>query len=53
MADYPHYANYESLPAAIIAFGHLLREQGVNVGIQETMDAVNAATSGIIADKNN
>lgn len=48
MADYPHYSNYHSLTDAILAFGQLARDNGIQVGVQESLDAVRMAEKGII-----
>lgn len=48
MPDYPHYTNHPNLHEAIIAFGELARAHGLNVGVQETMDALAAAKAGVV-----
>lgn len=43
MADYPHFTQFASLPEAVTAFCQLARENGLNVGLQENMDALRMA----------
>ncbi len=50
MPDYPHYTNYSQRSDAIIDFGNLARSHGLNVGVQETMEALSAAEKGILED---
>ncbi len=52
MLDYPHYSNYDSVTKAMIAFGHILRSKGLNVGVQEVLDSLIGSTLGILEDKN-
>lgn len=43
MADYPHFTQFEGLPEAVTAFCQLARDNGLNVGLQENMDALRMA----------
>ena len=42
MSQAIHYSASPSMRAALIEFGQLARGQGLNVGVQETMDALQA-----------
>ena len=46
-----HFSGFSSLEQAIVGFGQQARELGFNVGVQETIDSLLAATSGITANK--
>ncbi|MEM6725148.1 MAG: VWA domain-containing protein [Bacteroidota bacterium] len=46
MPSYPHHSNYTSLSEAIIGFSELARTNGLNVGVQETLDAHHAIAEG-------
>lgn len=48
MPDYPHFSQHENLTEAIIGFGQAARVNGLNVGIQENLDALEAAKSGVM-----
>jgi uncharacterized protein with von Willebrand factor type A (vWA) domain len=50
MPEYAHYSNYKNLSEALIAFGQLARENGLNVGIQESMDGLKAAENGALME---
>ena len=45
------YNNYPDIHQAIIAFGQFLRKEGMNVGVQENLEALLAAESGLIEDR--
>lgn len=46
-----HFTEFHSLADAIIGFGQEARDQGLNIGIQETMDSLKAAVCGVADDK--
>ncbi len=50
MPEHHHFTNYGSLKEALIAFGQLARDNGLKVGVQETLDALIAAREGVIID---
>ena len=43
-----HFSDYPSITEGIIAFGQLARLQGLNVGVQENLVALEAARSGLL-----
>ncbi len=43
-----HFTAYPTVSEAIIGFGQFAREHGLNVGVQETLDAIQAADYGIV-----
>ena len=51
MAAYPHSSNFKNLVEATIGFAQFARQEGLNVGLQETQDALLAAKYGTIEDK--
>ncbi len=51
MTQNPHHTDYSNIPEAILAFGQLARFNGLNVGVQETIDALEAAKLGVIGEK--
>lgn len=48
MADHPHFSNYKSISEAVVGFGQLARINGLNVGIPETMEAMQAVRYGVV-----
>ncbi|MCO6489379.1 MAG: VWA domain-containing protein [Phaeodactylibacter sp.] len=52
MSDRPHASSYNSLTEAVIGFAHLARQEGWTVGVQETEDALTAASCGTLGGKN-
>ncbi|MEM9720748.1 MAG: hypothetical protein AAGA10_15910, partial [Bacteroidota bacterium] len=42
------YNNFPDLHQAIIAFGQFLRKEGMNVGVQETLDMLEAGKFGVV-----
>lgn len=50
MSPKSHFSDYSSRTEAIIAFGQFARYNGINVGIQENIDALIAAKLGTIED---
>ncbi|MEO1434369.1 MAG: VWA domain-containing protein [Bacteroidota bacterium] len=47
MANYFHHSNYQSLSEALIGFSQMARDNGLNAGVQETLDAHHAVAAGI------
>jgi uncharacterized protein with von Willebrand factor type A (vWA) domain len=52
MRDHAFHNNYtaDGISGAIIAFAQYSRRHGLNIGVQETLDAVEAACSGVLTD---
>ena len=50
MPDYPHFTQHKTLTGAIIGFGQAARINGLNVGIQESLDVLEAAKCGVMDD---
>ena len=48
MSERPHVSSYASITEAVIGFAHLLRQEGWTVGVQETQDALVAASNGTL-----
>lgn len=48
MSTAPHYSQYSDLTDALLAFTQLAREGGLNVGIEEMLQAKKAALTGMI-----
>jgi len=48
MPKFFHYTGYESISEAIIEFGNYARENGLNVGVKETLEALEMAEKGFI-----
>ena len=46
-----HYTDHPSISEAIIAFGQFARFNGLNIGIQETVDALSASHLGVLQDR--
>jgi len=51
MEAHPHYSNYQNIAEATIGFAQFARNEGLNVGIQETQDALLAANFGTLDRK--
>ncbi|MEL6720576.1 MAG: VWA domain-containing protein [Bacteroidota bacterium] len=51
MPEYLHHSNYNSLSEAFVAFGQAARENGLNVGIQESLEGLRAAENGLLANQ--
>ncbi len=47
-----HHTQCGSFSEAVIRFGQIAREHGLNVGIQECLEALQAAREGLVADTN-
>ena len=45
------FQQFPTLQEAIIGFGQYLRKEGMNVGIQETLDMLTAAQEGVIEER--
>ncbi len=45
-----HYTSYPNVSEAIIGFGQFARANGLNVGVQETLDAIQAADYGVMIE---
>ncbi|MEO0472213.1 MAG: VWA domain-containing protein [Bacteroidota bacterium] len=52
MPDYHHFSNHQHLSDAIIGFAQIARENGLNVGVQESLLATESATVGMLDQKN-
>ena len=50
MPERPHFSSYNSLTEAVIGFAHLARREGWTVGVQETQDALMAASYGTLEE---
>ncbi len=48
MGNYPHSSNFKNIAEATIGFAQFAREEGLNVGIQETQEALLAAEYGTL-----
>ncbi len=48
MSPKSHFSDYKNISEAILAFGQFARFHGLNVGVQETMDVLEAAQLGIL-----
>ncbi|MEO1260869.1 MAG: VWA domain-containing protein [Bacteroidota bacterium] len=48
MAKFSHHSGYTSISEAIIDFGNHARENGLNVGVQETLEALSMSEQGFI-----
>ncbi|NND31714.1 MAG: VWA domain-containing protein [Saprospiraceae bacterium] len=42
-----HYTDYDNFLDSLVAFSYYVREEGLDIGINETMDAVEASISGL------
>jgi uncharacterized protein len=51
MGNYPHSSNFENIAEATIGFAQFARNEGLNVGIQETQEALLAADFGTLDQK--
>ncbi|MEZ4887018.1 MAG: VWA domain-containing protein [Chitinophagales bacterium] len=51
MTQNPHHTDYSNISEAILAFGQLARFNDLNVGVQESIDALETAKLGMIEDK--
>ncbi|MCB0585438.1 MAG: VWA domain-containing protein, partial [Phaeodactylibacter sp.] len=51
MSGRPHFSSYNSISDAVIGFAHLARREGWTVGVQETQDALTAASEGVIDEQ--
>jgi uncharacterized protein with von Willebrand factor type A (vWA) domain len=51
MPNYPHFSNHPSLPAALLGFAEQARRIGLNVGVQESLDAFQAAACGVMEER--
>lgn len=45
------YNNFPTTTQSILAFSQFLRKEGMNIGIQESLDMMDMAGTGLIADK--
>lgn len=52
MSPKSHFSDYNNTTEAIIAFGQFARFYGINIGIQETLDTLQAASWGTIEEGN-
>ncbi len=48
MPERPHASSYNSIAGAVIGFVHLARQEGWTVGVQETQEALLAASYGVL-----
>ncbi len=48
MPNFSHYSKYGNISEAIVDFGNHAREQGLNVGVEETLEILKAAQYGIL-----
>lgn len=46
----PHFLSTANLTEAIVTFAQFVRKQGLNVGIQETQEALRAAEAGLLTN---
>ena len=46
-----HFADSDTIAKSIVRFAHLARDHELNVGLQETQEALAAASLGLITDK--
>ena len=53
MPEYNHLSNYQDITEAIIAFGQMARDNGLNAGIMETMEVIELASTDLIANIEN
>ena len=51
MSEDPHYTQYDGLVSSILGFAEYARSHGLNVGMNESMEAIHAAEKGLIEDK--
>lgn len=49
MNEVPHFSQYSGTSEAILAFGQLARMNGLNVGVQESLEALAASETGLLA----
>lgn len=52
MPEHQHFSNSDSLKDSVIAFSDVARQNGLKVGVQETLDALVATREGALADSN-